>query len=153
MRHLRLPENEESVTTPTAPVVAEPPKLGKYTESESRRSLNVKPNEYVYVAKITASGSAVGAWIFLTHSVKYDQNQFDAMVRECREMVNTVRIPTRIAETAKNKVPIEDPVKTNESLFEMDADFIEVMLSDKFGFKKLYYTGTETDIDLTIKGV
>lgn len=75
------------------------------------------------------------------------------MVIEATQVVNANRIESRRRELIEKHTPIENPIKTNETLFGGDADFFEVVMADKFGFRKLIYTFSDSIIEPTVKGV
>jgi hypothetical protein len=72
------------------------------------------------------------------------------MLKEALLVINETRIPTRRQKLAEQKTPITDATKTNETLFEGDADVLQVVLCDKFGFRKLFYTPIEAEIIPTV---
>jgi hypothetical protein len=116
----------------------------------------IPDGHYCYVVKAKRTEGNIAAWIFLTHKDKFKTEEFEAKIAECEKFVNEVRIIKRREETARNKVPIgatvEEAAATNDTLFEQDAEFLEIMMIDRFGFKKLMWYGGEATIIPTITG-
>ncbi len=113
--------------------------------------------EHAYVIKANRTEGNIAAWIFLVHKDRFTEDEFKAQVAESEKMINEVRIPKRRDETAKRKIPmgnsVEEAQKMNDILFEQDAEFLEVMMIDRFGYRKLVWAGAEAKIIPTILGL
>lgn len=95
--------------------------------------------------------STLTGLITLTHELWFSEDKLKAMVAEAVSICNNTRIANRRNEMAEKKIPLPEPVKTNETLFGGDLDFVEAVLIDKFQFRKLMYSIIETEIEPTIK--
>lgn len=156
---VRLPDAEPRRTTRMVPdesSVAKPAKKAR-DANPSRIVVDVPKGHHVYVVKACRTEGNIAAWLFLVHDKRFTQAEFDGMVVEAQTFVNEVRIPKRRDETARHKVSIgatvEEAQKNNDILFEQDADFMEIMMIDRFGFKKLIWTGGQATLIPTITGL
>lgn len=115
-----------------------------------RVSTFVSPGERVYFIRPKLKGSSLSGILFFTHTEQFDSRVFEGMLKEAAAVVNETRIPVRRNEMAEHKVPVPNPVETNETLFSGDIDALQIVLCDKFGFKKLFYSTGEVEIIPTI---
>jgi hypothetical protein len=105
---------------------------------------------HVYVVKVAMAGSTLSAWCFLTHEQFFNADDFGKICDEVVKLINETRLPFMRKQMEEKKTPVPDPVKLNETSFEDDAQFFEAALCDK-GFKKLFYTGIDRQIEPTVK--
>ena len=151
-RHLSLPPRS---SPPKPAVVAPAPAVTSETQDIKQfladRVTSVAENgQFVYMLQARLKGGTMTSILFLAHKNQYDLRVFGDMVKEAVAVVNGTRIPHRRAQMAKEKTPINDATKINETLFEGDADVLQVVMCDKFGFRKLFYTPMETEIIPTV---
>lgn len=139
---VRGPEATAPSSHPAAPVVAE----GRTAAA----SVNVN-GKHAYVVKIRMKGSTLAGLCFLTHHKKFSQVEVDAMISEACKVVNEIRLPARRQQMAKERTPVHEPQKINETWFESDVMFIEAVLADKYQFTVLRVTSSESEIEPAIK--
>jgi hypothetical protein len=157
MRHVKLPSNRPAASGP-APLPVSTPlpnRTEKLTavENATSRSTIALTGEFVYVLKVALRESSLSAWMFFTHKKKFTQAEFDAMVAEAVQITNEVRPLQRRQSFVDTAKPIPQPVqKYNEDMFEADSNFMECVFADKWGFKKLIFTGANTTLACTILG-
>ena len=111
----------------------------------------VKPGEYLYMARITMTGSRFAGISFFTSETRYEPEDFAAKVAEACKIATETRIGTRREQMAKSRTPVPDAVALNEKLFPSDVDFFEAVMADKWAFKIVRDTPASGEIEPTVK--
>lgn len=150
-RHVSLPKKSKAPSLPESTPAQSPTSTVGVEKFLADRVTSVAENgQYVYLVRAKLKNSTLSSMFFLCHVNQYDQRVFGDMMKDALAVINGTRIPTRRQRLAEQKTPIIDYVKTNETLFEGDADVLQVVLCDKFGFRKLFYTPIEGEIIPTV---
>lgn len=162
--HVKLPSNDGEPTKPKPKfklpsnpdardknAATKPVKHSSAADLMSDRvTLDIPAGHRVYMAQLRLRGSSLKAILWLSHTTKYEDSIFNDMVREAAKICEDSRIKNRRQEMADQKTPIDDPVRINEDLFAGDVSFVEVVMCDKWGFKKLFVSAGEGEIAATI---
>lgn len=148
MVHQKLPpKSKESVKPPVTPIQQK----GVVNSIDDRATAEVSAGHRAYFLRFRLQQSSLSGFAMLSHSNRFEQSQFEDMVREAVGICNGTRINTRREGMAKAKTPVDDPVRINEDLFAGDIAFVEAVMCDKWGFKRLFVTSAESEIIPTIK--
>jgi hypothetical protein len=107
----------------------------------------------IYFLKIAMGDTGYSGFSQFVHETRFTAEEFKAMVDEAVAITNTIRIKRRREQLERNRVPITNPVETNESYFATDIQFFEGVMCDKWDFRILVTSGLETAIEATIPGV
>jgi hypothetical protein len=107
----------------------------------------------VYVLKVALRESSLSAWMFLTHKERFTEEQWKVKVEEAVKITNDVRPLRRRQHYVDSGQPIPTPIdQYNQDMFEADANYLECVFADKWGFKKLMHMGTDATLECTILG-
>ena len=112
---------------------------------------SIKLGDHLYVVKVRMGDGPRAGWAFLTHTATFKKEELQAKVDEACQIVNDSRLTHRRKEMAAARTPVPDAKELNERLFPSDVDFFEVVMVDKFGFKRLLVDMTEGSIEPTVK--
>lgn len=158
--HVALPDESTISGDPSTGVEVShlPPSEGV---SMLPATATISEERITYLFKINLGHTGFASLTPLTHTTQFTQEQLDTMIAEAVKIVMDLRVIRRRKAIAEGDFQItteRDPIKAraeiakkNEEWFSSDADLLEAVMCDKYGFLILKVNNISATLEPTAR--